>query len=68
MIGDINDDETESGIVMKSGANSIKLDSEAHSVRSSESDEEFHENESDNQDDGDDDALGKTCEYQNILV
>ena len=56
--GDTDESDRDSGLGMKSGENSIKLDSEAQSVRSwgSQSQDGSWNDESD---DEDDDALGK---------
>ena len=58
--------DDDSGIGMKSGTNSIELDSEARSVRSWESESERDwENESD---DEDEDALGNVLMFDQITV
>ena len=58
--------DDDSGIGMKSGTNSIELDSEARSVRSWESESERDwENESD---DEDEDALGIVIMFDQITV
>ena len=58
LAGDTDESDRDSGVGMKSGANSIKLDSEAQSVRSWESESENGSWQNDSEDE-DDDALGK---------